>query len=121
MWTNSFCGHPAPGETMHDAIVRRGREELGTEISGIEVVIPDFRYRAIDASGVVENEICPVHVARIVGPLRPNRAEVAEWAWAPLDRLAEAVERAPFAFSPWMVLQLPHMIEHNPQRSGAPR
>lgn len=115
VWTNSFCGHPAPDETFSDAIVRRGREELGAEVSGIDIVDADFRYRAVDASGVVENEICPVHVARLTSPLDPNPDEVADWAWVSLDELAGALTRTPFVFSPWLVLQLPHIIErHSP-------
>src|SRR5690554_2605526 len=46
VWTNSFCGHPAPDEAMEDAIVRRGRHELGIEVQDVRAVIPDFRYRA---------------------------------------------------------------------------
>lgn len=117
VWTNSFCGHPAPNETFNEAIMRRGREELGAEVSGIEVVDAHFRYRAIDASGVVENEICPVHVARLVGTLDPIPDEVADWAWVSMDGLAGALERTPFVFSPWLVLQLPHMIKHHAQLS----
>lgn len=112
VWTNSFCGHPAPGEAMVDAIARRGREELGTEVSEIQVVLPDFRYRATDTSGIVENEICPVHVAHLVGDLTPNPAEVVEWAWITPEQLAGAIARAPFAFSPWLVEQLSQLSAH---------
>src|SRR3954447_19898602 len=27
-WTNSFCGHPAPGETVEDTVHRRAQDEL---------------------------------------------------------------------------------------------
>ncbi len=109
VWTNSFCGHPAPGEAPADAIRRRAEEELGTKVEQIEVVLPDFQYRATDASGVVENEICPVHVARISADLDPNPEEIAEWRWVKPADLVESVRLTPFAFSPWLVQQLPDM------------
>lgn len=102
VWTNSFCGHPAPGESFTSAIERRAEAELGCRVTEITEVLPDFRYRAVDASGVVENEICPVFTARLVGEVRPRTAEVAEFAWvAPAD-LGRALAAAPFAFSPWL-------------------
>jgi isopentenyl-diphosphate delta-isomerase len=35
-----------------------------------------------------------------------NPAEVAEWRWVDPRSLRMAVAAAPFAFSPWLVLQL---------------
>ena len=57
VWTNSCCGHPRPGEAVEDAVRRRVREELGVEVRDLRLLLPDFRYRAVDASGVVENEL----------------------------------------------------------------
>ncbi|WEK60454.1 MAG: isopentenyl-diphosphate Delta-isomerase [Candidatus Microbacterium colombiense] len=111
VWTNSFCGHPRPGEDMLAAVARRAEEELGAALVGIRLVLPDFRYRAIDASGIVENEICPVHVAEIDGDLDVNPDEVAEWAWVDPDDLFTAARAAPFAFSPWIREQLPQLRE----------
>lgn len=111
VWTNSFCGHPAPGEDMQLAIARRAADELGATVGEIQVVLPDFRYRAVDASGIVENEVCPVHIARLHGELTPRPDEVVEWEWVDPHTLAEAVERAPFAFSPWLAMQLPQLLE----------
>ena len=106
VWTNSFCGHPAPGETMADAIARRARFELGIAVEALEVVLPDFRYRAVDASGIVENEICPVYRAVTTDAVSPNPDEVSEFAWLAPAALRGAVESAPFAFSPWLGWQL---------------
>jgi len=109
VWTNSFCGHPAPGEEMTDAVRRRARDELGLDLDSLELVLPDFRYLAIDASGIVENEICPVYTARAAGPVSANPAEVAEWRWAETPELQLAVSLTPWAFSPWLALQLPQL------------
>lgn len=106
VWTNSVCGHPAPGEPGQEAVRRRARFELGLELGAIEEVLPEFAYRAEDASGIVENEFCPVHFARAAGEPDPRESEVAEYRWvAPAD-LAAGVAAAPWAFSPWLVLQL---------------
>lgn len=106
VWTNSFCGHPGPGEDVADAVRRRAARELGLEIGGLESVLPDFRYQATDASGVVENEICPVFRATVDADPQPADDEVAEWQWVDPSRLRAAVEAAPYAYSPWLVLQL---------------
>ena len=106
VWTNAFCGHPAPGEEVQDAVRRRGARELGLEIAGLDPVLPDFRYRATDASGIVENEICPVFRTVVDADPQPAADEVAEWEWATPEHVRAAVEATPFAFSPWLVLQL---------------
>lgn len=105
VWTNSFCGHPAPGEQLEDAVRRRARHELGLELSGIRPLLPDFRYRAVDADGIVENEICPVFAATTDGTPAPREDEVAEFRWVDPAELAVATRSAPWAFSPWLVLQ----------------
>ena len=111
VWTNSFCGHPGPDETFEEALVRRASEELGTTVKKIESVLPSFRYRAVDASGIVENEICPVFFAEVDGELNPNPDEVCEFEWVSMENLKEAVERVPFIFSPWLVEELEQFPE----------
>jgi isopentenyl-diphosphate delta-isomerase len=106
VWTNSFCGHPAPGEDMLDAIRRRGQWELGIEVSSMEKRLPKFRYRAVDVNGIVENEVCPVFTAVTVDYVIPRQSEVCEYRWVSLAGLLTAAESAPWAFSPWLVLQL---------------
>jgi isopentenyl-diphosphate delta-isomerase len=73
--------------------------------------LPDFRYRAVDASGIVENEICPVFAATAIGEPNPAASEVSEWRWVSPDNLRAAIESAPFAFSPWLVWQHEQLVE----------
>lgn len=108
VWTNSFCGHPAPGESFEEAIIRRAAVELNLTVSNIQPALPDFRYSATDASGIVENEICPVFTAVYEGDgvISPNPDEVSAWGWSDVVDVEEAVAAVPFAFSPWLVQQL---------------
>jgi isopentenyl-diphosphate delta-isomerase len=106
VWTNSFCGHPSPGEALEAAVARRAAFELGITVTHLALVLPDFRYRAIDASGIVENEVCPVYRAVTADAVQPNPAEVAEFAWLDPEELRRAAAAAPFAFSPWLGWQL---------------
>jgi isopentenyl-diphosphate delta-isomerase len=106
VWSNSYCGHPAPGELVIDAVRRRGRQELGVNIDGPVCVLPRFRYRAVAADGTVENEICPVFCARTAGPIHADLNEVMEWRWLPWQDL-RAAAALPWSISPWAVEQIP--------------
>ena len=106
VWTNTCCGHPAPGESLEDAVARRMRDELALEVEGLRPALPDFRYRAVASDGIVENEICPVFVARVHGDPVPDPDEVAEWAWIDVADLYAVADTAPVLLSPWSVLQL---------------
>lgn len=106
VWTNSFCGHPRPGEGMVDAVHRYAVRELGVPVQRVEPLLPDFRYRAVDASGTVENEVCPVFTAVLDGEVEPDPAEVMELQWVEPAALHTAAEAAPWALSPWMREQL---------------
>ncbi|PRY02245.1 isopentenyl-diphosphate Delta-isomerase [Allonocardiopsis opalescens] len=105
VWTNSCCGHPAPGEAQPDAVRRRVAQELGLVIGEVRELLPDFAYRAVDASGVVENEVCPVFAASAEGDPRPDPGEVMDWRWVRWPDFVALAASAPWALSPWAVLQ----------------
>lgn len=109
VWTNTCCGHPRPGEDPGAAIRRRVQEELGVGVSELRVALPDFAYRATDFSGVVENEICPVYVGRIVGEPTPDPTEVMDRQWIEWADYVSAAERTPGLISPWSALQVPQL------------
>ena len=115
VWTNAFCGHPGPGETFEDAVRRRAAFELGLTVGSIVCALPDFGYVARDASGIEENEHCPVFIAKAVSSLAPNPAEVAEIQWTSVSALWTATKAAPWAFSPWLIEHLPGLVSHLPK------
>jgi len=121
VWTNSFCGHPAPGESVTEAVRRRGEQELGIPLADVRVALPAFRYRAVMADGVVENEMCPVFVA--VTPsnaVRPDPEEVEAYEWIDWSAFRESVLDGSRPVSPWCVEQvqaLPADPVHAPGQS----
>lgn len=106
VWTNSFCGHPGPGEEMTGAVRRRAREELGIELRDLRVVLPGFRYQAVMANGVRENELCPVFAAVALGPVTPDPAEVADSRWVAWQGFRDDVLAGRVDVSPWCVEQV---------------
>ncbi|MEO6997097.1 MAG: isopentenyl-diphosphate Delta-isomerase [Terracoccus sp.] len=103
--TNTVCGHPAPGESLVDAVRRRAHRELGIaveDVIDVRLVLADFAYRA-EMNEVVENELCPVLVARLRegAPVEPDAAEVGwhgrvDWAGFAADVIAGRVEVSPW-------------------------
>jgi isopentenyl-diphosphate Delta-isomerase len=106
VWTNSFCGHPAPDEAPADAVRRRARRELGVVVDDVRCLLPDFRYRATAADGTVENEVCPVFGARARSVVAAAPDETMDARWVPWAQLRTAAELG-WAVSPWAVEQVP--------------
>jgi isopentenyl-diphosphate delta-isomerase len=108
VWTNSCCGHPAPGESLRDAVRRRVRDELGMAVDGLTLVLPGFAYHATADNGVKENERCPVVRARVTGAPTPDPAEVAAAEWRSWRECVE-LSRRPEA-SPWFREQVIELL-----------
>lgn len=120
VWTNTVCGHPAPGEDLAEAAVRRAGQELGLQLDDLHLVLPRFRYRA-EWHGVVENEICPVLVARAAtGPLLLDPDEVDAARWVPWAELAASVLDGTREISPWCAEQVEQLHALGPDPASWP-
>ena len=109
VWTNTCCGHPAPGEELAGAMTRRIGQELGLVPRSVELALPDFAYTATMADGTMENEFCPVFRVVVDGDPTPDPAEVDDWRWVEWADLVAVAERAPWLISPWAALQIPRL------------
>ncbi|MFC8683276.1 isopentenyl-diphosphate Delta-isomerase [Microbacterium ureisolvens] len=121
VWTNSFCGHPRPAEPVMTAVRRHADFELGLTLQDVRVALPLFRYRATDANGIVEHEVCPVYLAYTDDEPVMNPLEVVDSRWVEPEALATSLEATPWAFSPWLVLQAQqlHLFETASRRRRA--
>jgi isopentenyl-diphosphate delta-isomerase len=101
VWTNSACGHPGPGEDITEAVVRRVREELGLRLHDLRLALPAFRYQAVMANGVRENEMCPVFTALTDDAVAADPEEVEAAVWEPWEEFRSAVRDGSRDVSPW--------------------
>ncbi|WP_432947298.1 isopentenyl-diphosphate Delta-isomerase [Kribbella sp. CA-253562] len=115
VWTNSCCGHPLPDEPVQDAVRRRLADELGLVAERIDLVLPEFRYRAEMPAGIVENELCPVFRVDWDGEPQPDPAEVAAYEWVEWSEVA-----AWPGLSPWCLLQLDALAKLGPNPAEWP-
>jgi isopentenyl-diphosphate delta-isomerase len=115
--TNSCCGHPAPGESMRDAVRRRLRQELGVAASDVELILPSFRYRATAGDGTVEHELCPVfRVVTTESRLCLDATEVDEAWWMPRAEFSAAAlpDGGRDPLSPWATEQVRQLAALGP-------
>ncbi len=113
VWTNSFCGHPAPGESMEDAIHRRAKYELSIEaLRDLRCVLPDYRYKTPPYNGIIENEYCPVYIARLASTVEPNPEEVGEYEFIEWDEFRAAIAAHPERYSYWAKEQVKLLDEY---------
>lgn len=102
VWTNTVCGHPAPGESAVDAAKRRLKAELRLDVQDIKEVSP-YRYRFVDKNGIVENEICPVLVGHADADPTPTISEVSEWKWMKWKNFLTDIQQNSSLYSPWSI------------------
>jgi isopentenyl-diphosphate Delta-isomerase len=102
-WSNTCCGHPAPGQAVTEAAAARLVEEMG--LAGIELhEVGTFDYRAEDAAtGRVEYEHDHVLIGHVESATpRPDTTEVADWRWMPLAELSAALQGGSDLYTPWL-------------------
>ena len=118
--TNSCCGHPGPDEPIDEAVRRRLHQELGIAVGPVDLVLPEFSYRARMDDGVEENEVCPVYRAVVPTGTDPHRDpdEVAEADWVPWQDFAGEVDADPTSVSPWAALQVTELSRLGPDPLG---
>jgi isopentenyl-diphosphate delta-isomerase len=113
VWSNTVCGHPAPGESLVGAIERRLQYELGMKAQAVEVALPHHLYQAPPFEGIVEHEFCPVYVAQAATWPQPNPHEVDACGWVEWDEFVhEAEADTRDAYSWWCKNQLKELKDH---------
>jgi isopentenyl-diphosphate Delta-isomerase len=100
VWSNSFCGHPAPDERVEEAAKRRAKLELGISTMKVHMTL-QYRYCHADAHGIVENEVCPIMIATTSDHPKPNPDEIEGMHWVPWSEFFTDIQLHPDKYSPW--------------------
>jgi isopentenyl-diphosphate delta-isomerase len=115
-WANTCCGHPRPGESVHEAATRRLREEMGV---GCELrSLTTFRYRADVGNGLVEHEYDHIFVGRFDGAPSPDPDEVEDWRWVTMGELTGEIARDADRFAAWFPPALGELRAHLADRAA---
>lgn len=103
-WSGSCCSHPRREETLHAAVHRRVREELGIRCD-LRFLFK-FRYQAQYDAASAEHELCSVYIGSHDGPIHASAREVAALRWVAPDVLQEEIS-GPRAsrLTPWFILE----------------
>ena len=115
VWSNSFCGHPMPGENIEDAVRRRGLFELGlNNLHGISCVVPQYVYQTPPYNGIIEHEFCPIYVAYVSDEPLPNPDEVEAYKWMEWSDYVRLLSDEPDKMSWWCKDQYPRISALEP-------
>lgn len=99
LWANSCCTHPAIGEPVHTAAVRRLREEMG--ISASLNPLKTIVYRARLDNGLTEHELDHLFVGQSDQPPATDPAEVSDYRYLPLPAIREDMLQHPGRYAVW--------------------
>ena len=100
LWTNTCCSHPAPGEEVVEAALRRLKQELGIQDVEVEIV-HHFVYKAEFENGLTEHEFDYVLKGKYNGVPVLNKEEVESVRWISLQQLRDEIDSDPDRFTFW--------------------
>ncbi len=108
LWTNACCSHPLPGEDILSAAKRRLQEEMGFATSLKKVF--DFTYKSEFDNGLIEFEFDHVFVGQYNDRVNPNKEEVKDYCFKPMDDIRASLLLAGNKYTAWFHIAFP-MIE----------
>ncbi len=99
LWSNTACGHPRPGESVHAAARRRLKEEMGFDC--LLSAAFSFIYRAELANRIAEYEYDHVLTGNYSGSPSPDASEVEDWRWVRAGELLGDLAAHPDSYTYW--------------------
>lgn len=102
-WDGSVVSHVLPGETVEEAAIRRGKEELGIEVQFKSV---DSFYYFARYNQQCENEYCYVLIGKTDDVIYPNPVEIGEVRTISYQELLQDKRAKKDTYTPWLIFAL---------------
>ena len=110
LWTNTCCSHPAPGEEVTDAALRRLKEEMGFNCELSHAF--SFIYKAHFQNGLTEYEFDHVYIGYSDSIPLLNKDEVQNWKYINLQKLSQDIEENPGIYTAWIKECFKMVVDH---------
>ena len=110
LWTNTCCSHPAPGEEVADAAMRRLKEEMGFNCELSHAF--SFIYKAHFQNGLTEYEFDHVYIGYSDSIPLLNKDEVQDWKYINLQNLSQDMEENPGIYTAWIKECFKMVVNH---------
>ena len=110
LWTNACCSHPQPGESTEQAAHRRMKEELGFD-TAIDFAF-SFMYKTPFENGLTEHEFDHVFVGIYEGLIQPNKNEVRDYCYMPIEAIRDSLEQDHNKYTSWFKIAFPKLESH---------
>ncbi|MEA3230070.1 MAG: isopentenyl-diphosphate Delta-isomerase [archaeon] len=110
LWTNTCCSHPAPGESLEDAVHRRLKEEMGFDCELKEIM--SFTYKASFENGLTEWEFDHVFIGSYGRRIIPDPAEVGDIKAVSVNDLKRYIKDCPNIYTPWFKIVAAKVIDY---------
>jgi isopentenyl-diphosphate delta-isomerase len=99
LWTNTCCSHPRFGEEIKDSVTRRLEEEMGMNCE-LEFAF-SFIYKSVFDNGLIEHELDHVFFGITDELPVPNKAEVKNWKYLPINLIRQDIKENPHQYTVW--------------------
>jgi isopentenyl-diphosphate Delta-isomerase len=100
LWSNTCCGHPAPGEDTAQAALSRLKYEMGLDTK-IQFAFSRKYFAALDG-GMIEHELDHVFTGMCDDQPVPRQEEVIEVRFLSEEELRKELRNAPEQFTAWL-------------------
>ncbi len=107
LWTNACCSHPKANEKIEIAAQRRLQEELGF-ITPLQKIF-SFTYQAPVENNLIEHEYDHVFAGEYESGIKPNKEEVADYAYYTMEEIKSFLVRRPNDFTAWFKIAFPRV------------